>query len=202
MRPCGATRAGTQAPPLPISTKPRGVPLPHRGYTFDSAGLASVTQPTLGNDASEEATPLGVVLFPTHCFLISSHTHNTSGAEMHRALPPPLLKIKKCVYVMIWASLWMTSFALKQVILSVSPWLNLGHCRRVYSHWDCPNRRYPNHRHHHLALQHHCPAFCHRASCRRLRVSCRHPVCRHPTAFCHPSFSSAAPRVYSGRCAR
>ena len=29
MRPCGATRADTQAPPLPISTKPRGVPLPH-----------------------------------------------------------------------------------------------------------------------------------------------------------------------------
>ena len=29
MRPCGATRAGTQAPPLPISIKPRGVPLPH-----------------------------------------------------------------------------------------------------------------------------------------------------------------------------
>ena len=29
MRPCGATRAGTQAPPLPISTKPRGMPLPH-----------------------------------------------------------------------------------------------------------------------------------------------------------------------------
>ena len=23
---------------------------------------------------------------------------HTSGAEMHRALPPPLLKIKKCVY--------------------------------------------------------------------------------------------------------
>ena len=149
MRPCRATRAGTQAPPLPISiiffhaiphkqhnhlrvihpnetnrpirnlpkrhqppicnpplpisTKPCGVPIPHRGYTFDSAGLASATQPTLGNNASEEATPLGVVLFPTHCFLISSHTHNTSGAEMHRALPPPLLKIKKCVYVMISA---------------------------------------------------------------------------------------------------
>ena len=45
------------------SSKPRGVPLPHRGYTFDSAGLASATQPTLGNNASEEATPLGVVLF-------------------------------------------------------------------------------------------------------------------------------------------
>ena len=66
MRPYGATRAGTQAPPLPISTKPRGVPIPHRGYTFDSAGLASVMQPTLGNDASEEATPLGVVLFSSH----------------------------------------------------------------------------------------------------------------------------------------
>ena len=100
MRPCGATRAGTQAPPLPISIiffrtiphkqnnhlrvihpkqhqpslpisiKPRGVPLPHRGYTFDSAGLASATQPTLGNNASKEATPLGVVLF-----LIAHHYH-------------------------------------------------------------------------------------------------------------------------------
>ena len=57
-------------PPLPISTKPCGVPLPHRGCTFDSAGLASTTQPTLGNDASEEATPLGVVLF-----LIAQHYH-------------------------------------------------------------------------------------------------------------------------------
>ena len=46
----------------PISTKPHGVPLPRSGYTFDSAGLASATQPTLGNDASEETTPLGVVL--------------------------------------------------------------------------------------------------------------------------------------------
>ncbi|WP_155812910.1 hypothetical protein [Segatella oulorum] len=57
-------------PSLPISIKPRGVPLPHRGYTFDSAGLASATQPTLGNSASEEATPLGVVLF-----LITHHYH-------------------------------------------------------------------------------------------------------------------------------
>ena len=74
-----------------------GVPLPRSGYTFDSAGLASATQPTLGNGAREEATPLGVVLFPPHCFLISSHTH-TSGAEMPRALPPPFFEIKKCVY--------------------------------------------------------------------------------------------------------
>ena len=50
--------------------QPRGVPLPHPGYTFDSAGLASATQPTLGNNASEEATPLGVVLF-----LITHHYH-------------------------------------------------------------------------------------------------------------------------------
>ena len=57
-------------PSLPIPTKPRGVPIPHRGYTFDSAGLASVTQPTLGNGTREEATPLGVVLF-----LIAHHHH-------------------------------------------------------------------------------------------------------------------------------
>ena len=50
-------------PSLPISIKPCGVPLPRSGYTFDSAGLASATQPTLGNDVSEKATPLGVVLF-------------------------------------------------------------------------------------------------------------------------------------------
>ena len=49
-----------------------------------------------------------------------NNPHNTSGAGIHRALPPPLLKIKKCVYVMIWASPRMTSFALKQIILSVS----------------------------------------------------------------------------------
>ena len=47
-----------------------GASLPHRGYTFDSAGLASATQPTLGNDVREEATPLGVVLF-----LIMHHYH-------------------------------------------------------------------------------------------------------------------------------
>ena len=70
MRPCRSTRAGTEAPPLPNSIKPRGVPLPHRGCTFDSAGSASATQPTLGNNASEEATPLGVVLF-----LITHHYH-------------------------------------------------------------------------------------------------------------------------------
>ena len=62
----------------PISTKPHGVPLPHRGYTFDSAGLASVTQPTLGNgnDVRDEATPLGVVLFfIAHHY----HTRRTDG---------------------------------------------------------------------------------------------------------------------------
>ena len=65
-------------PSLPISIKPCGVPLPHRGYTFDSAGLASATQPTLGNNASEEATPLGVVLF-----LIAHHYHTRQMISPH-----------------------------------------------------------------------------------------------------------------------
>ena len=34
--------------PYQSPRQPHGVPLPHRGYTFDSAGLASATQPTLG----------------------------------------------------------------------------------------------------------------------------------------------------------
>ncbi|WP_196794580.1 hypothetical protein [Segatella oulorum] len=71
------------------SSKPRGVPLPHRGYTFDSAGLVSATQPTLGNNASEEATPLGVVLFPPHCFSMSSPTH-IGGGNASRT-PAPIL---------------------------------------------------------------------------------------------------------------
>ena len=84
----------------PISTKPHGVPLPHRGYTFDSAGLASATQPTLGNSASEEATPLGVVLF-----LIAHHHHTRRmisrmqidfkkyNADGIGSLPPPLPRV-------------------------------------------------------------------------------------------------------------
>ena len=41
--------------------------LPHRGYTFDSAGLASVTQPTLGNSASEDTPPpWGLYFFSSH----------------------------------------------------------------------------------------------------------------------------------------
>ena len=58
MRPCGATRAGTQAPPLPISTKLcTRCAHTHRGYTFDSAGLASATQPTLGNGGQQGGYP-------------------------------------------------------------------------------------------------------------------------------------------------
>ena len=62
-------------PSLPISTKPRGVSLPHRGYTFDSAGFSNATQPTLGNDVRDKATPLGVVLF-------SSCIITTRGEQM------------------------------------------------------------------------------------------------------------------------
>ena len=62
------------------SFKPRGVPLPHRGCTFDSAGLASATQPTLGNNANEKATPLGVVLF-----LIAYHYHTRRMNDLPHA---------------------------------------------------------------------------------------------------------------------
>ena len=66
MRPCGATRAGTQAPPLPISViHPRTI---------------------LQNDINHPNETR------------KQSTHNTSGAEMHRALPPPFFEIKKCVY--------------------------------------------------------------------------------------------------------
>ena len=60
------------------SRQPCGVSLPHRGYTFDSAGLASATQPTLGNNASEEATPLGVVLS-----FIAHHYHTRRMISPH-----------------------------------------------------------------------------------------------------------------------
>ena len=48
-----------------------------------------------------------------------THTH-IGGGNASRT-PAPILKIKKCVYVMIWMSPWMTSLVLKQVILSASP---------------------------------------------------------------------------------
>ena len=63
--------------------------LPHRGYTFDSAGLASVTQPTLGNNASEEATPLGVVLF-----LIAHHYHMVPNGLFANDFPTRKLILK------------------------------------------------------------------------------------------------------------
>ena len=116
----------------------------------------------------------------------------TSGAEMHRALLPPFFEIKKCVYrydfditvddIICFKTNyslgvpWMTPFVLKQVIFWVSPWHRPDLCRPAYLYH---RRGYP----------------CHRASSRRRRVSCRRPVCRHPMAFCHPSFSSAAPHV-------
>ena len=66
-----------------------GVPLPHRGYTFDSAGLASATQPTLGNNASEEATPFGVVLF-----LITHHHHTAANGLFVNDSPARKLILK------------------------------------------------------------------------------------------------------------
>ena len=77
-------------------SKPCGVPSPHRGYTFDSAGLASATQPTLGNNVSEGATHNVGCTFFRHTLTMLRHTltmlpTTQSGAEMHRALPPPQL---------------------------------------------------------------------------------------------------------------
>ena len=62
-----------------------GVPLPRSGYTFGSAGLASATQPTLGNDASKEATPLGGCTFSiTLLFnLLSPHTYRGRKCIAH-----------------------------------------------------------------------------------------------------------------------
>ena len=65
MRPCRATRAGTQAPPLPNS------------IIFFHAIPHKRNQPSTHN--------------PTQTKRVNNlHTH-TSGAEMHRALPPPQL---------------------------------------------------------------------------------------------------------------
>ena len=58
------------------SSKPCGVTLPRSGYTFDSAGLASATQPTLGNDAREEATPWGLYFFSSHIITTLPHAAN------------------------------------------------------------------------------------------------------------------------------
>ena len=66
IRPCGATRAGTQAPPLPISTKPRGVAIPHRGYTFDSAGLASAASLPWVTMQARRLPPWGLYFFSSH----------------------------------------------------------------------------------------------------------------------------------------
>ncbi|WP_040560708.1 hypothetical protein [Segatella oulorum] len=76
-------------PSLPISIKSYGVPLPRSGYTFDSAGLASATQPTLGNGAREEATPLGVVLF-----LIAHHYHMVPNGLFANDFPTRKLILK------------------------------------------------------------------------------------------------------------
>ena len=56
--------------------------LPYRGYTFDSAGLASATQPTLGNGARDEATPLGVVLF------LIAHPYHMRRMDYSRMISP------------------------------------------------------------------------------------------------------------------
>ena len=47
--------------------------LPHRGYTFDSAGLASVTQPTLGKAVGREPMP-SALYFLKSIFVWGNHS--------------------------------------------------------------------------------------------------------------------------------
>ena len=107
MHPCGATRAGTQAPPLPISTKPRGVFIPHRiahsiapnhaVCHYPIGVILSIAQgwqvqrslPWVTMQA-RRLPPWGLYFFHHIAFLCPPTQH--SGAEMHRALPPPFFK--------------------------------------------------------------------------------------------------------------
>ena len=53
----GDTGGHTGSAPTHLHQTMRGVPLPRSGYTFDSAGLASATQPTLGNGCKRGGYP-------------------------------------------------------------------------------------------------------------------------------------------------
>ena len=108
--------------------QPHGVPIPHR-IAHSIAPNDAVCHYPIGVILSiaqgwqvqrslpwvtvqtRRLPPWGLYFF--HHIAFQCPPIHTSGAEMHRALPPPLLKIKKCVYVMIWASPGMTSFVLK-----------------------------------------------------------------------------------------
>ena len=84
MCPCRATRAGTQAPPLPIPVIFFHA-IPHKQNNH----LRTI----ISNDINRPR-----IIHPNETRKQSTHT---SGAKMHRALPPPFFEIKKCVYVMI-----------------------------------------------------------------------------------------------------
>ena len=65
------------------SHQPHGVPIPRSGYTFDSAGLASATQPTLGNGSKQVVLPTTWVVL----FLIAHHYH-TRRMDYSRMISP------------------------------------------------------------------------------------------------------------------
>ena len=151
MRPCGATRAGTQAPPLPISIiffhtilhkqknhlhaiHPNDTNHPHAIRPNETVGAVPMCPPECphsgvsiprihalyaGNErwmrpcgATRAGSGVSIPKIHALCAgderrirpyratragtqappLPNSVTHNTSGAEMHRALPPPFLK--------------------------------------------------------------------------------------------------------------
>ena len=101
----GATRAGTQAPPLPISIKPCVV-CPYRAAVILLIAQGWQVQRSLSwvTDASAGATHNVGCTFFRHKLTMLRHAqshpnetrkqspHHTNGeAEMHRALPPPQL---------------------------------------------------------------------------------------------------------------
>ena len=91
----GDTGGHTGTAPTHLHQTMRGVPLPRSGYTFDSAGLASATQPTLGNNASEEATHnVGYTFFRLKLTMLP-HTqyppHTIGGGNASRTSAPSTL---------------------------------------------------------------------------------------------------------------
>ena len=111
MRPCWATRAGTQAPPLPISIiifhaiphkQNNNLHAIHPNETNHLCAIPKRHQPSTRNPPKRNRRGGACVPARTSAqrrfHTQMNTTAHTSGAEMHRALPPPLIKIKKCVY--------------------------------------------------------------------------------------------------------
>ena len=88
MRPRRATRAGTQAPPLPISIKPRGVPLPH--YIVHSIAHANHTWCPLPHRIAYSIAPNHAVCpYPIGVILSKAQ-----GWQVQRSLPWVTMQVR------------------------------------------------------------------------------------------------------------